>query len=543
MNRRITVTTFVFVVVVAVMTTYAVWQIDRIDRRQALETSCRLFASMYESGHPREQLNHLAGEEGYTLTVREAGAQDAPGVDGRGAAIARLSDGNELVLRREQALFIFAPRGRYVRFLLIGLIAAAVGFALLVSWTVLKPIRELTRASKAITEGHLDERVASRSRDEFGELTEQFNSMALKLQETIQELNDRSAEVESIINAMRSGLIAVDEQMQVIRINPVARRMFEVHGDPNGKYVLDVTRNAKLENHLAQAMEQGELYTAELPVRVNKENRIVRLYITGLVQDNEAIGALALIEDITELKRLENVRVDFVANVTHELKTPLTSIRGFIETLQAGAIDDRDAAMRFLSIMSIEAERLTRLIDDILSLSALESGRKQDEMHPIPFARYARQICEILHQTAREKNIRLTLDDRSGEALVLASEDRLKQLLINLIDNAIKYTPEDGKVDVSIDVEGDRLLFRVADDGIGIEEEHIPRLFERFYRVDKGRSRSMGGTGLGLAIVKHILVELDGKIDVQSVYGEGTTFIVTLPIAKEDVEEKGDGGD
>jgi len=533
MSRKITITTLLFVVIVVVFTVLAVHSMDFNNRRQALQTSCRLFALMAEDGTPIDELRRRAGQEGFDLSVRSASGSSEEDTDE--VCVVLLSDGKrELVLSTQNHTPVFAPLGHHVRTLLAGLIVASVSFAALMTWSVLRPVRVLTQAAKEISDGNFGRRVEHTSRDEIGELAVQFNAMAVRLQETIDELNARSAEMESIINAMRSGLIAVDEQMHVIRINPVARGMFEVYGDPKGKYVLDVTRNAKLESHLANAMEQGELYTVDLPVRIQRENRIIRLYITGLVQDNESIGALALIEDITELKRLENVRVDFVANVTHELKTPLTSISGFVETLQHGAIDDPDASMRFLSIISTEADRLSRLIDDILSISAMEAGRKQEEFKRIPLAAYTQQVFEMLQQTVRVKNIELKLIDNSEGAAVLASEDKLKQLLINLIDNALKYTHENGHVDVTVSIEGSKVHLDVKDDGIGIESQHFQRLFERFYRVDKGRSRSMGGTGLGLSIVKHILAELDGSIEVESEYGVGSVFKVTLPIARDE---------
>ncbi len=538
MNRRLALLTLFFALAVILLAVSAVNAVDKNNRRQALQASCRLLASLADEGVEQDELAHLAAQEGYTLAIRDA--TQASRLPARADFCAvPLADGErELALFAAGESLLFSPQGSPIRWMIAGVSIAVLVFTMLISRSILKPVQELTTASMEITAGHYDRRVRVRSRDELGSLEYQFNSMAARLQETIEQLNHRSAEMESIVNAMRNGLIAVDEQMHVIRLNPVARAMFEVHGNPYGMYVLDATRNAKLESHLAAAMEQGEMYTADLPVRIEKENRLLRLYITGLVHENQSIGALALIEDITELRRLENVRVDFVANVTHELKTPLTSIRGFVETLQQGAIDDRDSAMRFLSIISMEAERLTRLIDDVLSLSSLESGKKRDANEPIPFAPYVRQMCELLQSTAKEKNIQLHLEDQSRGVSVVASEDKLKQILINLIDNAIKYTPDDGHVAVSVDVEDEKLVLRVKDDGIGIEQESIPRLFERFYRVDKGRSRSMGGTGLGLAIVKHIVIELGGRIDVSSTYGEGSVFTVVLPLAQEKNEAK-----
>lgn len=571
MRRRIALSLLLFclTVMTAMVFTasYALRQGYIDQTRQSMDKACRVLSTTYQAGMYAAQLNMAMSSEGagYTVFSGEEVPQSGLGVaveqarrEGTGwavymddqsaytsymsepylvqmAASARLLDNGDVFVlfspfRDVQSTAIHGN----VWLIFAGILVLSVLFALFLSSTFTRPISKLTSALRDIMQGNFDKRVSVHTQDELGQLGESFNAMADRLQQTIEQLNHKSAEIESIISAMNNGLIAVDEQMHVIRLNPAARRMFDVHGNPYNKYVLDVTRNAKLESHLVAAMEQGELYAAELPVRVNQENRLLRLYITGLQQENQSIGALALIEDITELRRLEQVRVDFVANVTHELKTPLTSIRGFVETLQQGAIDDPDAARRFLSIIAMESERLTRLIDDILHLSSLEGGRRRETVEQLSFAPFVQQICELLQSTAREKNITLSLEDTSRGACIMASADKVKQLLINLIDNAIKYTLNDGHVWVGVKTEADQVVLTVRDDGIGIEKEHIPRLFERFYRVDKGRSRSMGGTGLGLAIVKHIVREMNGSIDVESDYGAGSMFTVRLPISTEE---------
>lgn len=561
MRRRIAISLLLFclavVVAMVLATNYALRQ-DRINQsRQSMFSACRVLnARLQQAGEDdlADLLTKAEEEIVYSLVldpepmqasksstaIRDAMANGSgwqvKTENGREIITVAIKVENDAILTLSRKLDISGADGAYnnVLWIFAGIFVLSMLFAIFFSSTFTRPISRLIDALRDIMQGNFEKRVSVHTKDEMGQLGTSFNAMAERLQKTIEQLNHKSAEIESIISAMNNGLIAVDEQMHVIRVNPAARRMFDVHGNPYNKYVLDVTRNAKLESHLVAAMEQGELYTAELPVRVNSENKLLRLYITGLQQENQSVGALALIEDITELRRLEQVRIDFVANVTHELKTPLTSIRGFVETLQQGAIEDTDAARRFLSIIAMESERLTRLIDDILHLSSLEGGRKRDSAERIAFAPFVQQICELLQAGAREKNIVLSMEDNSGGARILASEDKVKQLLINLIDNAIKYTLNDGHVWVNVHVEGENIVLTVKDDGIGIEPEHISRLFERFYRVDKGRSRSMGGTGLGLAIVKHIVRDLNGNIDVESAYGEGTQFTVWLPIARDE---------
>ena len=222
------------------------------------------------------------------------------------------------------------------------------------------------------------------------------------------------------------------------------------------------------------------------------------------------------------------MRTDFTANVSHELKTPLTSIRGFVETLQAGAINNPEMAQKFLNIIMMEANRLTRLVNDILSISKLESGDTEVSLGRLRLDKMADDVCEMLKIHAKEKQVDLSINENGEPIYVWGNNDRVEQLLINLIENAIKYNQPGGTVRVSVYGTEKNAYLLVSDTGIGIAEEHIPRLFERFYRVDKGRSRSMGGTGLGLAIVKHIVVSMGGTIEVHSKLGEGTEFSVTL---------------
>ena len=322
--------------------------------------------------------------------------------------------------------------------------------------------------------------------------------------------------------------------MRVVRMNQAARKMLGVQGKVEGRLLLEATGNARLEASLKEAMEKDQLTQVELPVRTDLReedavrHKLIRAYISGLEHDGGAIGAVALMEDITQLRHLEQMRIDFAANVTHELKTPLTSIKGFIETLQQGAIDDKEMARKFLNIIAEEADRLYRLINDVLSLSSMEAGRVRAPTARLSLGQAAQEACLFLKKAAEDKQIDLQVEE-DGDGFIQANNDHVKQLLINLIDNAIKYTLNGGKVWVRVQREADQVVLRVKDTGIGIAQEHIPRLFERFYRVDKGRSRNMGGTGLGLAIVKHIVMDMGGDISVESELGVGTEFIVRLP--------------
>ena len=447
------------------------------------------------------------------------------------AVSARAADGSIVRLTRNHTMFRYGDWGLFAALMAL-LLAASIWLAFSLARKVVTPINEISTAAQAIIDGNYNVSTRIEAYVELSQLLGTLRSMNTRLQDTVEKLQHKSVELESVIDHMINGLIAVDGQLRVVQMNNAAKHMLGVTGSAVGKPVLEATGNSRLEAGLQEAMEHEELVTLELPVRATPRHRLIRLYVSPLEHENESIGAVALLEDITELRNLEQMRTDFAANVTHELKTPLTSIKGFVETLQAGAIEDPEMAKRFLDIISMEADRLTRLINDVLSLSSMENGRVRITTERLSLGKHAQDVCLMLENSAKQKNIALHID--AGEdTFINANQDHVKQLLINLIDNAIKYTLNDGTVNVAVAREGESVKLHVKDTGIGIAQEHIPRLFERFYRVDKGRSRNMGGTGLGLAIVKHIVMDMGGQIDVQSELNVGTEFTVTLPYAPE----------
>ena len=441
-------------------------------------------------------------------------------------------DGTILRITRSQVVFRHGDWGLFAALMMLVLVVCIyLSFAL--ARRIVTPINQISKAAQAIIDGNYNVNLRIDGYAELNQLLRTLQSMNTRLQETVEKLQHKSAELESIIDHMLNGLIAVDGQLHVVQMNNAAKHMLGVTGSVEGKHVLEATGNSRLETILQEAMEHEELITLELPVRAAPRHRLIRLYISPLEHENESIGAVALLEDITEIRNLEQIRTDFAANVTHELKTPLTSIKGFVETLQAGAIENPEMAKRFLDIISMETDRLSRLINDVLSLSSMENGRVRVPTERLSLGQRAEDVCLMLENSAKQKNIELTVD-AGDDTFIQANDDHVKQLLINLIDNAIKYTLDGGKVRVRVERRGRDVLLHVKDTGIGIAQEHIPRLFERFYRVDKGRSRNMGGTGLGLAIVKHIVMDMNGEITVQSELNVGTEFTVTLPYARED---------
>ena len=303
-------------------------------------------------------------------------------------------------------------------------------------------------------------------------------------------------------------------------------------GDVVGRSIQEVVRNLELQQLVAGILAQGAPIEAEIILTVGGQDRTLQASGTVLRggDDDHPIGAVVVLNDVTRLKRLESVRRDFVANVSHELKTPVTSIKGFTETLLDGALDDPEAARRFLRIVDGQADRLNAIIQDLLALSALEAG--QELRPPLEEA----DVCDVVSvaveecatkAAARRIALRRTC---SGQVFAAINPPLLEQAVVNLIDNAIKYSPEGSDVDVLLEERSDEIAIEVRDEGPGIARQHLPRLFERFYRVDKARSRDMGGTGLGLAIVKHIAQVHGGGVSVSSELGKGSIFTLHLPL-------------
>ncbi len=363
-----------------------------------------------------------------------------------------------------------------------------------------------------------------------------YNAIIGRIQDRVVKQASRNNALSVVMNQMQNGIIAVDENLKVILVTPVAKKLLGIIGNPEGKNVTDASKDVKIDDVFLEAMRQGGVYTNEVAARTadRRGHRPLRLYVSPMRNDGKVVGALAMVEDITEIRRLEQVRTDFAANVSHELKTPLTSIRGFVETLENGAIDNPEMAHKFLKIIMLETERLTRLINDILSISKLESGTDEVTVERIRLDKMAFDIADMLSIHAGEKQVTIDCHLNSEPVNIMGNSDRVEQMLINLIENAIKYNKPGGSVTVQVFSNGEEANVAISDTGIGIAEENLPRLFERFYRVDKGRSRQMGGTGLGLAIVKHIVRSMNGEIEVHSKFGEGTEFLITLPLAPKD---------
>lgn len=403
----------------------------------------------------------------------------------------------------------------------------AVLAALLFTQILTKPIHEVANAAGRISNGDYNTKIYTRDRSVVGKLAEAFNVMSGNLKETIENLTQRNAELEAMLSSMTAGVVAIDDSNEILFYN----KAFIGIVNPSNKEVLgqslyNIVRNAAVFDAIDQVRETN-LSVEHEGTFSRGDLRHIRVTATPLgMEGRQYFGVLLIIEDVTKLKKLESIRSDFVSNVTHELKTPLTSIRGFIDTLKGGAIKEEAIANRFLDIIDIEAERLYSLIQDILLLSEIESKREFETI-PCDMNACVNSVIELLASKVSEK-VNVIFVPQPYLKPFICNPDRMKQLLINLLDNAIKYT-EEGDITISCMEEDNKLVLRVKDTGIGIAKDHLSRIFERFYRVDKGRSRKQGGTGLGLSIVKHIVELYNGNIQVDSEPGIGTEFKISLP--------------
>lgn len=343
----------------------------------------------------------------------------------------------------------------------------------------------------------------------------------------IDSLKTRIQKLELIINSLPNGLIAVNNSLKTIGLNPSAREIFTLDsGNNNNQDIRNLIKDESICSLIEKTIHEDCSFSEEFTLQ--KPAKILKISTNPIKSDHDVLGAILFIEDITAMKNLEEIGSEFVSNVSHELKTPLTSIRGFIETLKHGAINDPEVAHKFLDIIDIEAERLFLLINDILALSEIETMKQDVDITNVPFKSIVSDSINILQGQAEKKNIIINIEIEPG-LKIQANKYRIMQLVLNLVDNSIKYSPEGSLITIKASRVGGDVVMSFKDTGIGIPNEHLSRIFERFYRVNKGRSRSLGGTGLGLSIVKHIVDLYNGDIKVYSELGKGTEFVVTLP--------------
>jgi two-component system phosphate regulon sensor histidine kinase PhoR len=422
-------------------------------------------------------------------------------------------------------------RNMILNLVFLGLFLAFI-FSLLLSLgfsnQVTKPLRQMVEVGKKMSEEDFTQRIKIKTKDEIGELGKTLNQMSVELSEKIAQITEDRSQLQSILSSMTEGVLAVDHQGNVLLVNDALSRMFELNASFNGKPHYEVIRDPELNEFIREVLSSGLKKSKEISF-IHPQERDFMIQSALVSQPREGgIFAVFSFHDITELKKLERVRKDFVANVSHELRTPLTSIKGFVEALQDGSIDNSEQSSRFLSIISQHADRMNKIISDLLQLSQIESKEFELKIEPFSLKELVEEVVYPLKRSADQKSQSIEINLHSEGQKVLGDKYRINQALTNLVDNAIKYTPEKGKIKIESRDKGELVEIAVIDNGMGILPNDLTRIFERFYTVDKGRSRELGGTGLGLSIVKHIIEAHGGTVSVQSQPGKGSEFSFTL---------------
>lgn len=407
-------------------------------------------------------------------------------------------------------------------------ITVILGF--LIASSITEPIRDVTKKAERMAKGDFDQFVEVKSDDEIGQLASMFNYLTLKLKETIQEMDLERSKLDTIFNYMADGVIAIDLNGYIIHANPIAVDILDL-----GETINEELINRKvfpMENINLTNIDYDDMDTLEGDDIVEIKSVVYRTRYAPFRNEKGHIGGIIVVfQDITEQHKLDNMRKEFVANVSHELKTPITTIKSYTETLMDYKDMDEELSYKFLSVIDDECDRMARIVRNLLQLSNLDYNKTKWNKLEYPVEKLIRDSCLKLEFAFKEKGQTFHIDIEEGIPDIVIDKDGMEQVILNILSNAIKYTPNNGNIDIIAIREGDKVIIRVKDNGIGIPEEDKDRIFERFYRVDKGRSRELGGTGLGLSIAKQIVEAHDGDIILKSQYKVGTEVDIILPAA------------
>jgi two-component system, OmpR family, phosphate regulon sensor histidine kinase PhoR len=452
-------------------------------------------------------------------------------VSGKIAAVVRTSLPQKVI---NSAIRKFYSKIAWVS-VLTAILAAFTSYWL--SQKISRPIKSMQIGSRRFAAGDFSEKLPISGYEEADQLAYSLNEMAHKLSETIDQITSRKNELDAILSSMSEGVVAIDSNEKIIIANRAAALLFGIdEKSAQGKWIGEVFRNSEIHDFIVSSILSDKPSESEISFisEVSGEERFFQLHGSALRNaSNKGIGAIMVVNDITQIKRLDMVRKDFVANVSHELRTPLTSIKGFVETLLSGAMNNPEEAKRFLNILSTQAERLNSIVEDLLALSKIEfdAGRNAIDFTEGSITGVVDSAVEACSMKASGKNI--TIEKKYSQGVTASRIERslVEQAVINLIENAINYSEENKHIwmDVQIAENGKEIIISVKDEGSGIAKEHLSRIFERFYRVDKARSRKVGGTGLGLSIVKHIMIAHGGRVEVESTPGKGSIFSLYIP--------------
>ncbi|MDJ0986076.1 MAG: ATP-binding protein [Desulfobacterales bacterium] len=412
---------------------------------------------------------------------------------------------------------------------IIALLAA--GISWVISRRISQPIEQMKKSAEHFANGDLSHRLTPPQTEEMGGLADAMNQMAAQLNDRIETIIRQRNQLETVLASMLEGVIAIDTEERIVSINQTAARLFEKEpADCQGKSIQEIIRSPALQQFIRAAISNTNPTEEDITVFQNEE-RVIGVKGSPIFDANQdQIGTLVVFHDVTKLRRLENMRRDFVANVSHEIKTPLTAIKGFVETLQQGKVEKKQEKERFLGIIQKHVDRLDAIIEDLLALSRIEQedDKKEIQFESVKIADVFQAAIQLCRPKAEKQNIHINLDCEK-DTTALLDPALIEQAVVNLLDNAIKFSEPGSTIHVKSHHQGNEMILSVQDQGIGIAQKHLPRLFERFYRVDKARSRSMGGTGLGLAIVKHIAQAHGGHVTVDSKLGEGSHFSIHIP--------------
>ena len=425
--------------------------------------------------------------------------------------------------------------GKTAFIIILAIVVVSLTIALLFSLKMLSPIRKLAAFAGQVRTGNISGALRIDSRDEIGQLAESINEMVEDLQKKTRLADAEKRQLESVFSGMQEGVMILDAENRIESVNRGLEEMTgRPRGDVVGKTLLEAFRNSRLHDALERFQEVEETVCEEIGLG---DHRPVTMDVTISAFRGETGGerkTMLVFHDVTRLKKLERIRTDFVANVTHEIRTPLTAIIGFVETLEHGAIDDREKARTFLRTIHENAQRLNRLVDDLLTLSGIELGEAHLRPELLAVGEVLDHALAVFAERIAEKRLTIVRKIDADLPPIRADRDRLVQILLNVLDNAVKFTPAEGAITVAASpgTEGE-LIVRIADTGVGIPKGEVPRLGERFYRADKTRSRELGGTGLGLSIVKHLMKMHRGRMSIDSTPGRGTTVSLHFPIMQE----------
>ena len=413
------------------------------------------------------------------------------------------------------------------------IIGLQIVLAFILSYRRAHMLELITDVTRAIAQGEFDSRIPESRAYGFKSIVDSVNLMARNSASRVSLLTADRNRLATIFTGMVEGVIDVDQNQNIIHINEAAARVLEIRKESClGKPFWQEVRHKKITEALDEAIRTRSVIKAQVDYQCSREQLLIDIYVASLSDDQgRQIGAVLVLHDVTEIRNLERVRTDFVANASHELKTPITAIRGFSETVVDDPDIDRDTLRRFMERIHAQSIRLSQLVSDLMTISRLESDQGNDDFGLVNFSDIVNRAVRSAESAAHGKHQHLSAELSGTKLEVLGDRQNLSQLADNLIDNAIKYTPEEGRIIVRLFRKGSEAVLEVEDSGIGISPQYLERVFERFYRVDKARSQSLGGTGLGLSIVRNIAEKHSGTVSVASQSGTGSTFSFKIPLA------------